>query len=107
MIKGIDAQVMTNRAAEYSKDVSSQLRQDTLRNEFASRLNQLETEQEMHSVSEMEEMRGTRVNADDEGGNGGAGSQDKENKRRRKKQDEDLLLPSVGKGEQRLLDIEV
>ena len=61
MIRGVDAQVMTQRAAEYSKDVSAMLRRDEVANEFASRMNRLNVQQEMQAVSQLEKAEQQRV----------------------------------------------
>lgn len=112
MIKGVDTQVMTQRAAEYSKDVSAMLRRDELSNEFADRMNKLNARQEAKTVAQLEKAEHARVRGDQEkeakqGGHGGGrrrpggrlpgtGPLDEEG------------LPSVGEAkEQKLLDIEV
>lgn len=110
MIKGVDSQVMTQRAAEYSKDVSAMLRRDELNNEFADRMNKLNAQQEAKTVSQLEKTEHARIRGDQEkeAGQGGR-KQGKQSGRRAGRgllDEEDL--PSVGEAkEQKLLDIEV
>ena len=108
MIRGVDAQIMTQRAAEYSKDMSAMLRRDELANDFANRLNRLNTEQETKTVTQMEKAAQKRVNADEErGGQGGQGDEQQEQQNARDEEQE-FFLPSVGSAKSRpLLDIEV
>ena len=112
MIKGVDAQIMTQRATEYSKDVNAMLRRDELANEFADRMNKINTRQETKTVTHLEKAEHARVNGD----------QEKESKRREQQhkqaRDEgehggearprETELPAVGEGtETHLLDIEI
>ncbi len=111
MIKGIDAQVMTQRVTEYSKDVSATLHRDELANEFADRMNKLNAQQEAKTVSHLEKAEHARVNADQEQGH--------ERQEQRHRQDKDMPaqaeaaarepeLPGIGpRTETRLLDIEI
>lgn len=66
MIKGVDAQIMTQRVTEYSKDVTAMLRRDQLANEFADRMNKLNAQQEARTVSQLEKAERARINADQE-----------------------------------------
>lgn len=113
MIKGVDAQIMTQRAAEYSKDVSAMLRRDELANEFADRMNKLNAQQEAKTVSHLEKAEHARVRGDQE-------REAKQQEQRHKQakggspgDDEPAAeglaeLPSVGEEPRdRLLDIEV
>ena len=109
MIRGVDAQVMTQRAAEYSKDVSAMLRRDEVANEFASRMNRLNVQQEMQAVSQLEKAEQQRVRRDaeqkKEGGSGGKRGEDGKDAAPRSSEPE---LPSIGRAESRpLLDIEI
>ncbi len=111
MIKGIDAQVMTQRVTEYSKDVSAALHRDELANEFADRMNKLNAQQEAKTVSQLEKAENARVNADQEQGH--------ERQERHHRQDKGAAghgeeaarepeLPGIGpRTETRLLDIEI
>lgn len=111
MIKGIDAQVMTQRVTEYSKDVSAALHRDELANEFADRMNKLNARQEAKTVSQLEKAEHARVNADQEQGH--------ERQEQRHRQDKAAAahaeevaqgpaLPGIGaRTETRLLDIEI
>lgn len=112
MIKGIDAQIMTQRAADYARDVSTQLHRDELGKDFANRMQKLDSQIEATTVTELEEMRYKRVNEDDKE----RSSQQHEQEKKREQptiQAEAYLTPadelaSVRVGtEQRLLDIEV
>ncbi|MDL2217222.1 hypothetical protein LJC27_01015 [Christensenellaceae bacterium OttesenSCG-928-M15] len=109
MIKGIDAQIMTNRTAEYSKDVSTMLRRDEVSNDFANRLNRMESEIEQRSVTETDKMEHKRVNADDKGGNNAFMSGEEQEKGKKKKgAHTEPELPPIGVSlEERLLDIEI
>lgn len=75
MIKGIDAQVMTQRTSEYTKDVSVLLRRDELSREFADRMQRSDAEQELHTVTQMEQLEHKRINPDDDSGSGHGGQQ--------------------------------
>lgn len=110
MIKGIDAQVITHRVTEYSKEVSAALRRDDLANEFADRLNKLNAQQEAKTVSQLEKAEHSRVNADQERS---PSQQDQPHKQEKgaamhSEADSELELPSIGsRKETRLLDIEI
>ena len=105
MIKGIDAQVMTQRVTEYSKDVSAALHRDELA------MNKLNAQQEAKTVSQLEKAENARVNADQEQGH--------ERQERHHRQDKGAAghgeeaarepeLPGIGpRTETRLLDIEI
>ncbi len=112
MIRGVDGQVMTQRAAEYSKDVSVMLRRDEVANEFADRINRLNVQQETQTVTQPEKAAHGRINRDEERDRGQKNG--KGGKRRGKQggnpggyftRHDDL--PSVGAGKDKLLDIEV
>ena len=99
MIRGVDAQVMTNRAAEYSKDVSAMLRRDEVANDFANRLNRLNTEQETKTVTQMEKAAQGRINADDERGRGqGGGEENQQEEQGASAEEKDLVRRSRNLG---------
>ncbi len=113
MIKGVDTQIMIQRTAEYSKDVSTMLRKDELGNEFADRMNKLNAQKEAQTVSHLEKMVHTQVHGDSE-------REKKRQKQKHKQADENLNhdappampelseLPGMNeKSQNRLLDIEV
>lgn len=112
MIKGVDAQVMTQRAAEYSKDVSAMLRRDDNNNEFADRMNKMTARQEAKTVAQSEKAAHARVRGDQERESKGKGQQRRPQGKPTRQALPPLLddkgLPSIGQAsEQKLLDIEV
>lgn len=110
MIKGVDAQIMTQRVTEYTKDVSAMLRRDQLANEFADRMNKLNAEQEARTVSQLEKAESARVNGDQEREDGRPQQhrQDTSEPGREAAQASAPELPAIGKNtEIRLLDIEI
>lgn len=118
MIKGVDSQIMTQRTVDYQKDMSAVLRRDELNNNFADRLNKLDTERELYTVAKNEESRQKRV-GEDAGRNPQGGAEGK--KQKTPEQALDALAgmdeeearwrrfdtPGVGAAEKKLLDIEV
>jgi L-lactate utilization protein LutC len=112
MIKGVDAQVMTTRAAEYSKDVSAMLRKDELANAFADRMSKLNAQQQATTVSQLDKAEQAKVRTDQQ--ERGAKEQPKPRKNKAKAAQESggeadmLALSGVSEEPQsQLLDIEV
>ncbi|MDD3919999.1 MAG: hypothetical protein PHO41_02325 [Eubacteriales bacterium] len=109
MIKGIDMQGLTQRTADYAKDVSAQLRQTELGREFAQQMQRVETEHEMESVVKTPKSDEARINKD-----GGGDAKEQYGQEQEKKNNKDEAeriykepLPSVGLAERSILDIEV
>ena len=112
MIKGVDTQIMIQRTADYSKDVSTMLRKDELANEFADRMNKLNAQQEIKTVSHLGKAEHAQVHGDQE-------KEEKHQEQRHKQEDktvdhdtaaEMLELAELPMGEEmenRLLDIEI
>ncbi|MEA5058894.1 MAG: hypothetical protein EOM66_04950 [Clostridia bacterium] len=113
MIKGVDAQIMTQRAAEYSKDVSAMLRRDELANEFADRMSKLNAQQEAKTVSHLEKTEQALIRGDQEKGKEQQGQRRKRAKPAQGSQtapesQSGMELPGVGEQPgNRLLDIEI
>lgn len=110
MIKGIDMQGLTQRTAEYAKDVSAQLKQTELGRDFAQLVQRTETEQESQTVVRTQKSEEARINPD----GGGERSQEQygeEQEKQRNKEDAERVytepLPSVGLQERSILDIEI
>lgn len=111
MIKGVDAQIMTQRVTEYSKDMNALLHRDELANEFADRMNKLNARQEAKTVSQLEKAEHSRVNSEQEREKG----QEQKHKQARAGLEcgaaadlEEPELPAIGQRTQtHLLDIEI
>jgi len=114
VIKGVDAQVMTNRAMEYTKDVSAMLRRDDVNNDFAGRMNKLTAQQDAKTVAQTEKAEQSRIRGEQEREKGGRQGREKQRRPGGPKGltladvlDEDGL-PSIGQSkEQKFLDIEI
>jgi len=110
VIKGLDAQVMTHRAAEYTKDMSAIMRRDEVSNEFAGRMSSLNAEQEIKTVSQAEKAEQGRIDRDGKKGSGGGAGQKKKGQAQAAPQAAAVEhdIPSIGETKTRpLLDIEV
>ncbi len=112
MIKGVDAQMMTHRAVEYTKDVSALLRRDELANEFAGKMNRLATEQETKMVTKTEEANHAKIKEREREREGDLPDKKKKKQKQAamytRNRPNATTVPSVGVAEHRpLLDIEV
>jgi len=110
VIKGVDAQVMMQRGIEYSRDVSAMMRREEAAGEFASRMQQLSSEQEVKTVLQKEKDEQKRVNRDAGREKDGKGGRQDGGKNGAKSGGGGSPhdLPSVGMADSRpLLDIEV
>ncbi len=64
MIKGIDAQIMIQRTAEYAKEMSQNTHSAEQAREFASRLEKTRTQQRLKTVNKPNEAEGGKVTRD-------------------------------------------
>jgi len=111
MIRGVDAQVMTVRATDFSKDPSLALKRTELNNEFLAKVVDAEKERELSGVKYLEKSDSDIAIKEKEQEKKEFYRHDRQEKKGSKQKKEKAGLSeadlSVGISERKILDVEV
>ena len=110
-IRAIDSQMMITRAADLSRDVSSELNKTTFRDEYQAVQSKLLQEKESNSVAKTDQIDKVEIQVNEDGHGSGAYEQGNNRKRKsapiQEKQEEKKSDLQIDLGEKRTIDITV